>query len=121
MKTLTIMRGLPGVGKSSALSSKIQAGHRPFIVSTDHYFLLDGFYHFDPTKLGQAHDRRRALDRRGQHQHQALGIRPVHHPRSGLRVHCRNGRPSSMEDVPTTNCQGVPLEKIVAMRASYER
>jgi len=50
MKRVIIMRGLPGSGKSTIAK---QLGG--VIVSADNYFMVDGVYRFDPTKLGEAH------------------------------------------------------------------
>jgi len=51
MKT-TILCGIPGSGKTFST----QAGDTPTpIVSADHYFIFNGEYRFDPSKLGEAH------------------------------------------------------------------
>lgn len=56
MKTLYILRGLPGSGKST-LAKIICEGSEEHttICSTDIFFVKDGQYKFDPTKLGWAH------------------------------------------------------------------
>jgi predicted kinase len=56
MKTLTILRGCSGSGKSSfakyiASMSDSYTG----IIAADDFFLKDGEYKFDANKLGQAH------------------------------------------------------------------
>jgi predicted kinase len=48
---VVILRGVPGVGKST-FAAKYPYYH---VVSADNFFLQDGFYRFDPSKLGQAH------------------------------------------------------------------
>jgi predicted kinase len=51
-KTVIIMRGLPGSGKSTAIKSvKVDK----VICSADNFFMVDGEYRFDPSKLPQAH------------------------------------------------------------------
>lgn len=50
MKRVIIFRGLPGSGKST-LAKKLGG----FVVSADDYFMVDGVYRFDPSKLGEAH------------------------------------------------------------------
>lgn len=50
MKRVVIFRGLPGSGKST-LAKRLGG----FIVSADNYFVRNGVYKFDPTKLGDAH------------------------------------------------------------------
>lgn len=49
-KTLYIVRGIPGSGKSTFAKS---LGGTHF--ETDEFFMVDGEYKFDPTKLKEAH------------------------------------------------------------------
>ena len=52
--TLYIIRGLPGAGKSTI--GAVLCGDIG-VVSADDYFMDDNYeYHFDATKLGEAHD-----------------------------------------------------------------
>jgi hypothetical protein len=55
--TLTVMRGVPGSGKSTL--AKVLAnvpGVDPApVFSTDDFFVVDGEYRFDPSKLGANH------------------------------------------------------------------
>ena len=51
-KRITIMRGLPGSGKST-LAQALASGGAVF--STDDYFMVDGEYVFDPSRLGEYH------------------------------------------------------------------
>jgi predicted kinase len=51
-KRLTIMRGLPGSGKSYFARSIADGAP---IFSTDDFFVVDGEYKFDGSKLGQYH------------------------------------------------------------------
>ena len=48
------MRGLPGSGKSYK-AAELEKEHNAIIVSADDYFMSDGNYIFEPTKLGAAH------------------------------------------------------------------
>jgi len=50
MKNLILLRGLPGSGKST-LSQLFSA----FTLESDMYFMQDGKYNFDATKLKEAH------------------------------------------------------------------
>ena len=51
---LVIMRGPSGSGKSWIVEQLCR--YHPFVVcSTDNYFMVDGEYKFDPTKLGEYH------------------------------------------------------------------
>jgi predicted kinase len=51
MKTLILLRGLPGSGKSTF--AKVLGGIH---IEADHYFMKDGEYKFDASKLKQAHE-----------------------------------------------------------------
>jgi predicted kinase len=50
MKTLILLRGLPGAGKST-LAKSIGGSH----LEADMYFMENGTYHFDPAGLKDAH------------------------------------------------------------------
>lgn len=49
-----IMRGLPGSGKST-LAKEVAAKHNAVICSADDYFMENGVYKYDSTKLHMAH------------------------------------------------------------------
>jgi len=51
MKTLYLLRGLPGAGKSTVAKS-----FGGIHVEADQHFMEDGVYKFDVTKLGNAHN-----------------------------------------------------------------
>lgn len=55
---VTILRGIPGSGKSRYVSSLTgTTGPIPNVCSADQFHIApDGTYKFDPTKIGQAHD-----------------------------------------------------------------
>lgn len=64
---MTIMRGLPGAGKSTYIREKFQGatpaplapkGWSPVVVSGDHFFTdwSTGEYLCDPTRFGEAHN-----------------------------------------------------------------
>ena len=60
-KEVYIVRGCPGSGKSS-LAKKIASLHelenkKCVILETDNYFMVDGEYKFDATKLHQNHQK----------------------------------------------------------------
>lgn len=50
---LYIVRGLPGSGKSTLAHKLSQISHR--VLEADDYFMKDGVYQFDPSKLHEAH------------------------------------------------------------------
>ena len=52
MKQVIVMRALPGAGKSTRISRDFPEAH---VVSSDHFFMQDGVYVYDPTKIGDAH------------------------------------------------------------------
>jgi len=54
MTSLYIIRGLPGSGKST-LARKLADQYRCNYYEADQYFMVEGEYKFDPTKLHQAH------------------------------------------------------------------
>jgi adenylate kinase family enzyme len=51
MKNLYLLRGIPGAGKST-LAKQLGDAH----FEADSYFMVDGEYKFDPTKLRKAHE-----------------------------------------------------------------
>ena len=56
MKTVIILVGASGSGKSSWVKEYLRLGGSPLVVSADHYFEgADGSYVFDRTKLHKAH------------------------------------------------------------------
>ena len=50
MRTLFLIRGLPGVGKST-LAARLHVPH----VDADMYYVVNGLYVFDPTRVSAAH------------------------------------------------------------------
>lgn len=51
-KRVIIMSAIPGAGKSTYIRNNFPDA---FIVSADYFFMHDGVYEFDHTKLGSAH------------------------------------------------------------------
>lgn len=52
MKTVIILCGISGSGKSTRIAKLYPEAA---VCSADHYFMVDGEYRFDPSKLPQAH------------------------------------------------------------------
>ena len=52
---LILMRGVSGSGKSTLAEKICSEQEFAVIVSTDHYFMVDGEYRFDPKRLGEYH------------------------------------------------------------------
>lgn len=53
MSNLILVRGLPGSGKSTVALEFVKLGYKHF--EADHYFIKDGVYKFDGSKIGDAH------------------------------------------------------------------
>lgn len=70
-KRVIIIRGIPGSGKST-LAQEL-AGKTGKVHSTDDYFMKDGKYVFDPSKLGRNH----TLNFSAFEADLALGVSPV--------------------------------------------
>lgn len=52
-----VLVGLPGSGKSALANELSELHPNTRVISSDDYFMRDGEYKFNPTKLGEAHDR----------------------------------------------------------------
>lgn len=57
VKRAFILRGLPGSGKSTLAALLAHGADQYRICSSDQYFMTDGKYAFNPTKLGENHAR----------------------------------------------------------------
>jgi len=130
-KILTLVRGLPGSGKSSYAESI--RGNSP-ICSADDFFTVNGIYTFDGSKLAQAHaDCQRRTDlclQSGMNVIVAntftcrwemapyLSMAENHNARVVV-IDCFDG---GMDDatLASTNDHGVPLDTIALMRNRWE-
>ncbi len=59
-KKCVIMRGLPGCGKDHTIEKLLDKDckfSRGAVVSTDDFFMVNGEYHFDVTKLAEYHNK----------------------------------------------------------------
>jgi tRNA uridine 5-carbamoylmethylation protein Kti12 len=54
-KICYILKGLPGTGKSELAKNLRDSHTHARVFSTDSYFMVDGEYQFDPSKLGEYH------------------------------------------------------------------
>ena len=54
-KICYIIKGLPGTGKSMLAKNLRDSHTRARVFSTDSFFMVDGEYQFDPSKLGEYH------------------------------------------------------------------
>ena len=133
MLILTILRGLPGSGKSTKIS---QAKRRPLVLSADHWFYRDGVYQFNPSEIGKAHS---------ECQRQCILAMAAKEPWIAidntntqlwemdvyLTLAFVNGYQTEIIDLYDGNCtddelakrnlHNVPVTKIAQMRSRYER
>lgn len=55
-RTVVVMRGISGSGKSSVIRAfSFQAKHQIKVFSADHFFMRGDQYVFEPAKIGRAH------------------------------------------------------------------
>jgi len=128
MKRLVIMQGPSGSGKST-LAKDIAMGKRSAILSTNDYFMNDGEYEFDASKLGTAHAWNLNRAKRAMAQSHPLVIIDNTHTQSWeAKAYVETGIKegytvefvrATHNDTPllcqTNNAHGVPLDSIQAM------
>lgn len=140
MKKLIIMRGCPGSGKSYVANllrnGYIQLGFSCSIYSTDNFFIKDGVYKFDPTKIGVYHRRntRRVFDAM-QDQVDVIIVDNTNTVWKEVKKYCalalahdyevvfmepETPWKSDINELVTRNTHGVPRESIQKMLDRYE-
>lgn len=139
-KTLIIMRGLPGSGKSTkaeTIASEAQAaGKTVTIRSTDDQFMVFGVYRFDPKRIGAAHHlNHRAVeqdmkdnteviivDNTSIKKWESRGYRDLAQQYGYKVEECVVGNfsPKDAEVYHARNTHGVPLEVVKRMAAQFE-
>jgi predicted kinase len=131
-KILTIIRGLPGSGKSSYAESI--RGNNP-VCSADDFFTVNGVYTFDGSKLGMAHaDCQSRVNAVLYHRDSSVIVANTFTQRWEMEqylvmakynnarvvvIDCFDGGMDD-ETLAQKNVHGVPLESIRAMRARWE-
>ena len=132
-KTLILMRGVSGSGKSSLARSLGEGGK---VLSTDDEFMVDGEYRFDPEKIGENHgktlEKATALMNRGvsplvidNTNMQAWEMKPyvLEAKDRGYEIEFREPDTPwkfDAEELARRNSHGVPLDIIRKMIDDYE-
>ena len=121
MQTLYVMQGASGSGKST-LAVVLAKATGAVICSTDSYFLTEGVYRFDPSKLGEYH----ASNQRAAAEHLQAGHSVIVDNTNLLRSHVKPYVAAAVAlGVPVVfircegqfpNSHGVPAEKVQQMR-----
>lgn len=144
-KNLTILRGLPGSGKSTYCRDKFPGltpsrwappKWSPLSISGDHFFTsMSGEYNFDPTKIGEAHTAARCdLITAMVNEVEQIVVDNTHSRKweyadtillaksFGYKIDVIDlfDGGCSDERLAERNTHGVPLEKITAMRERWE-
>lgn len=138
MKKVYILRGLSGSGKSALAESLVRNASAPHhIVSADHFFVVDGVYQFDPTKLQMAHNTCFEVFARAvlhdtvdtiivdntnstlrEYAHYAIVARLCGYEVVVLEIPCRDM--TDFERFHARSRHGVPLETMDRMRVRWE-
>lgn len=133
--TVYIMRGLPGSGKSTEAAEI--ASHRAnagpaVICSTDDFFVVDGVYTWDPTKLGLFHRKNFEKFQKALRDEvptvivDNTNIHRSHYKNyvatakaAGYDVVCVVAQQISPQEAAKRNTHNVPLETLVRMHRSF--
>lgn len=131
---LTLVRGLPGSGKSSFARSIVHIAERRYVSADDFFGHGEGVYRFDPSKLGAAHawcqsHASGCLSRR-----ESVAVANTFTQRWEMEPYLRMAAEfgarvvvvdcfdagMSDEELAAKNVHGVPVAGIAAMRARWE-
>lgn len=136
-KTLYIIRGIPGSGKTT-LARKIAQDNKKegvWICEADHYFERNGKYDFNPSELGKAHDYCKSQVRSAMEIGDHVIVSNTSTRKSEYQVYLDMAKEfgyevkihdvfdggKTDEELAARNVHGVPLEVIKRMRARWEK
>lgn len=129
--TLFLIRGLPGVGKTSLIMNSIDVA----AFAADDYFTDEhGEYHFDPKKLPEAHAQCQEQTRQALAAGYDVAAHNTFTCRWEMEPYIKMAKESgarlvvidlfdgglSDEELAKRNTHGVPVDAIAAMRKRYE-
>lgn len=129
MQTLTLVRGLPGCGKSTEACQFDLP-----IFEADQFFIVNGVYNFDPSKLGAAHEQcqRKTFESLAANKSCVVAntftqrwemepyLKMAKNTNTRLNVVDLFDGGCSDEKLAQRNTHGVPLKAIQAMRSRYQ-
>jgi predicted kinase len=129
MLNLFLVRGISGAGKST-LTNQLNV----VVFEADQYFMVEGEYKFDPTKLGEAHQWCQSQTRQALLQGQSAVVSNTFTQRWEMEPYIQMAKELGArvtvvdlfdggcddETLSRRNEHGVPIEAIAAMRSRYE-
>lgn len=119
---LILVRGIPGSGKST-FAHTLAAKHNCEVYECDDFFMIDGKYSFDPSKLGYVHRANQARTRSALSDGKTVIVANTLTKLKEINEYVKiaNEFNVPVEVYRTTgnfkNVHGVPEEKLIEMRA----